>query len=306
MANEAQAENVLFTSLDNRIAAALGRSTAKNPKESAKVVENFNRMGIGALMQGASDGALSLFLQALEYSGFDTDLQAQCLINIADWRRRVRGELQVALETFETLEKNRISPATRARLMIMKAMVYTYPTEHGQNDPDGIRKSIDLIKQSLKYIRLIANENEGLALETKCFATHRLTGTVCEYGTEQDKQEALELIEELVSDKRIQEDERARFFYAKAVIQLAKDPWASYALLMTSAQMVRDTSTLDCCDYYAKAGLVAFSQHAPKKAQECLDLAETLAAEANRRSITPHHFQYLAELREKLAPVSED
>ncbi len=269
---------------------------------NASEIDKDNQQAISLMMQGKTKKALELSLETLEKSGRNLELRAQCLINIGDWLRRIIGALDSALAIFAQAEKLPISTLTRSRLKAMEAMVYIFPTESGQDDPEGVQKNIAVLKEAVKIARQGHKENPEKAIMTESFALHRLSGTVGYYGTSEQKVSLIEDIKKFLPRLHPDSAEVARFNYTMALIITEQDLEQSARMLLESAfhMLCDNESPLDACGYFCLAAERYLKLGKKMIAKTCLEQAEILAPKLTTHANSEHAIRLLNELKVKL------
>lgn len=259
-------------------AERLIKNYGKKPA-SPDEVEDLNKKGITSLMAGGEGNkeALKFFLHALRKSGNNLELRAQCLINIGDFLRRVVGNQQGALEMFYRAESLSKSPVTKARIKTMEAMVYMLKTHLSQNDPEGVQKNIAALKEAIKLARLARSEDSEKAKKTEGLAFHRLIGTICHWGTADQKFRAVFEIDKFLSS-RLDPDspEIPQLKYSRAMILMEKEPEVSGPIFLENALYWEKEPTNACgqfvlaADCYVKLGRKNLAKICIAKAEELM------------------------------------
>lgn len=265
--------------LVNRIDNALELS--KQTTSPARTVAALNAAGIDNLMRGKTDEALDCFVQALERSGTN-DLRAQSLANIGDYVRRIVGDKLFACQIFERAEElDEITLVTQSRIRSMYAMAYMLETEQGSIPKSGdIDQAISLLEDAVGLAQLAQMQKQEEGLKAESFATHRLAGIICQYGSMRAKNElAFRTIPDFTVRLDAEKDytEIARLNYSKALCMADIDQ-ASRArateIMLTSARAIESSSPIDACYYFAKAGEWLYAEGNISRARYCLGCAQ--------------------------------
>jgi len=253
------------------------------PTSNPAEVESLNTQAVEEMMLGNTEQSLALFFEALEKSGSNLELRARSLINIGDWVRRIEGSPSQAQAIFALAEMLPMSVLTQSRLKSMQAMAYIYRTELGKNDPDGIEENIRLLREAIDLAQAGYEEDSKSALHTESFAAHRLVGTVSIWGTPQQKQDALVIIDEFLPKLNQDSTEAARFNCCKARIIADERPIDAASLLVQSAERMDQESPLDAGDCWARAGVLYALNKDWTQAGKCW-----LRAEEFREALSTH------------------
>ncbi len=262
-------------------------------------VREQNQEGIAAMMRGDTERALQKFLAALGLAGSDKQLRAQCLINIGDWVRRFAGDLPLALEIFQEAAALPSDLLSKSRLRAMQAMVYSYPTEHGEHDPEGIAENIRLLQAAIKLAQMAAEIDPVAGFQAESFALHRLAGTVCNWGTDEQKAKCLKRIEEFLPKLHQNDPEVARFNYSKALIIASARPHEAISLLQASAQRMWTESPGDAGAYLVHAAEIAL--RAGKRI-----LARAFLASAERDFASHLEEGFIGQIRDRVRTALEE
>lgn len=259
-----------------------------DPKLISDTVAKLNSDAIRNMMQGNTEQALLLFLTALEASGSNPELQAQCLINIGDWARRIPGNANLANEMFDLADLRVMSLITKSRALSMRAMVEVLPSETGHPDPEGRRRGITMLQRALEVAIRARTEDPERARAAESFAVHRWLGQVTEAlttkkllglaGTLSPDEEAMRAKALAISGSLnpIDPAERARLSYSEALLLAPTLPLEAAHMLLQSAEALRESSPLDTCRLYAQAGILMHGRGSINRANELLRKAEEL------------------------------
>lgn len=284
-------------SIIERVMYIIGAVSPQTHAPDRNRVQELNDIGINEMMRGNTAKAIEFFFEALEKAKPDTDLTAQSLINIGDWLRRIAGDLKTALDLFDMAEKLSINKTTLSRLYAMRAMVHSFYAEQGKDDPEGVQTNVTLLRQAISLAREAPGSEESLNAES--LATHRLLGTICNFGTSEQKSEGLKIVEEFLP--RVKDPgERARLNYSKACIIADDQPREAAELLQQSAEVLRQNSPLDTCAYYIRACQLFFDIGEIAKAQYCLLQAEGLSEKLLTHANSERALKDIAKLRSLL------
>jgi hypothetical protein len=160
-------------------------------------------------------------------------------------------------------------------------MAWMLKTELGELDQNEISIAIDQLHEAIALAQQaqMAEPEKGLAAES--FATHRLAGIICNYGSAKQKQDLAAntipmFIEELDAAKHA--GEIARLNYSRAMCMVDTHPstrLAATELLMQSARTLEPSSPVDACHYFALAGEWYFEERCVKEARYCLERSQT-------------------------------
>lgn len=251
-------------------------------------VQDRNQQGITLLMAGDTDNALELFREALELAARDDELQAQCLINIGDWHRRVSGDTEKARELFSLVWTLTTSSITRSRLRIAQAMA-----EEGE-------RRIGFLKEAIQLAQDGYQEDAAAARRAKFFALHRLCGFIGEEGSDKQKQEVLQLIEESLPELPTDDAEVARLNYTRALIIAPQRPTEAITLLEQSAKRLWTESPLDAGPYLIYAARIAVDCGDVRKACELIPQAEEFSSALNQSASGRKYLAMLNEVKSKL------
>ncbi len=264
-----------------------------------QLVRDQNQAAIAAMMRGQTEEALSVFLAVLRLAGSNKQLRAECLANIGDWVRRFAGDLPLALEIFQEAASLPSDLLTKSRLRAMQAMVYSYPTEHGEEDPEGVAENIRLLQEAIELAQMAAEIDPVAGFRAESFALHRLAGTVCNWGTDAQKKDCLKRIEAFLPKLHPDDAEVARFNYSKALIIASARPNEAIRLLEASAERLWTESPGDAGAYLVHAAEIAL--HVGQRVLAGILLA---SAEANFDS---HLDGFVEEIRNRIrAGLEED
>lgn len=247
---------------------------AENVDSSVKAI---NQAAITTMMSGDAESALTLFLQALRLSGSNPELQAQCLINIGDWVRRLPGELALVQEIFEKAATLPTGPITKSRLRSMQAMIY--------NNREGIDENVRILTEAIVLARNAAAAQPKEALMAEKFAIHRMAGTVCQWGSAEQKAMILAEIDELLPKLDPHSSEVPRLNYPKARMIAETAPEEAVSLLDAGAKRLWSESPSDAGVYLVHAAEIALRYLNDKarareylsQAEECLPVIEKFA-----------------------------
>ncbi|PIR13665.1 hypothetical protein COV49_01320 [Candidatus Falkowbacteria bacterium CG11_big_fil_rev_8_21_14_0_20_39_10] len=255
-----------------RLIKNYGKKSA-NPAE----VEDLNKEGITSLMAGGEGNkeALKFFLQALEKSGGNRELRAQCFVNLGDFLRRVVGAPKEALHMFCQAEDLTRSLATKARIKAMEAMVYMLKTHLGQNDLEGVQKNIAALKEAIKLARLARQEDLEKAKKTEGLAFHRLIGTVCHWGNDEQKVRAVFEIDRFLTRLDPDSPEIPQMKYSRAMILMAKEPEVSGPIFLENA-LYWEKEPTNACGQFVLAADCYVRLSRKTLAKTCLAKAEEI------------------------------
>jgi hypothetical protein len=231
--------------------ASLGR-TNLDP-----TVTRINDEAIQLMMAGKTTEAANKLLQALQMSGINKEPRARTLINIGDYIRRIEGNLELASFIFGMVSGYALQPVLESRLLSMWAMVYSYRSEQGESDPDGIQMNIGMLKRAILVIeKELQSTYSEAAIRAKSLAVHRWAGTVCSFGTLESRKEVLPFVESLLNEVDGGSDESLRLAANRAIIigDNASDISTAVHILSECARKIAENSPLDACLWFIKAG----------------------------------------------------
>lgn len=211
-------------------------------------VDEKNELGIQKLMAGQVSEALQFFLRAfgVALAARDEELQAQSLVNLLDWYRRVRGNRERAIDIFHQAMRLQISVLTKSRLYTVRAMT-----------SESSLETIAFLDEAIGFAREGRAQDPDRALEAECFAFHRKAGIICNEGSEQEKQKLLLEIEEFLPRLPASHPEIARLNYSKALIIAPERPQEAITLLQCSAARLWTESPIDAGPYLIFAARIA-------------------------------------------------
>lgn len=273
----------------NIVTVAINMPPEASTAESSAEAEALNEAGVRAMLHGENTEALELLLKALWYSGNNAESRAQSLVNLADYCRRILGNIPLAHQIVQRARQLPMTATTKSRLMTIRAMVIAYPVELGAHDPRAISQAITILHKAMAVAKQ-ADEADPKKFAAFEFAAHRLIGLASEYGTPDEKHQAFFLGESLLAQLDPDSADAARIKLCQAMMCAADDPKHALALLFPYADQLTKTSAVEAV--YAWALIAKLAAQTNKKSlaafflKRCEENQGLLARHRNTRITT--------------------